>query len=267
MIYIHDLNPIAFYIGTTPIAWYWLNYLVGYTFVYFFSLYLSHQQVSPLSPNHLPTYTLCCWFAVILGGRLGYVLIYRFSHYAQHPELIYQIWRGGMSFHGALLGAALTCLVVARYQRQSPFLATDLFCLLIPIPIALGRITNFVNAELLGKLTKGHWGVVFAGQDLPRHPSQLYQAGLEGFLLFLLLWSQRHQLKRPGKITGTFLMGYGVLRSISEFYRLPDPQLGYLIGPFTMGHILCSVMIVCGIVILTIVKDRQISDPDRHKLS
>ena len=250
MLYYHNLNPIAFYLDTTPIPWYWLNYLLGYFIVYFGAIILTRRHISPLPYQDIPIYALGCWCAVFSCGRLGYVLIYRLDHYLAHPEQIHQIWLGGMSFHGALIGCAVTCFSIAYLKKQSWFLATDLFCLFIPMPLALGRVTNFINGELLGRPTaSGLWGVIYPHDpsSLARHPSALYQATLEGGLLFVVLWCRRTQLSQPGKLTSMFLMGYGGLRIISEFYRLPDPQIGYIIGPFTLGHLLCTLMVVGGV--------------------
>lgn len=249
MIYDHQLNPIAFYIGATPVPWYWLNYLLSYLLIYAGALRLSRQQISPLPYQDIPSYALGCWFAVFIFGRLGYILIYRLDHYIAHPEQIHQLWLGGMSFHGALIGCALSLITIARMKKQSWLPAADLFCVFIPIALALGRITNFINGELIGRPTaSGGWGVVY-GHDaaaLPRHPSALYQAALEGMLLFAVLWTLRAYLARPGWLTSWFLMGYGGLRICAEFYRLPDPQIGYLFGGITMGQLLSLMMVLMG---------------------
>lgn len=250
MIYYHQLNPIAFYIGATPVPWYWLNYLLSYLLIYAGALRLSRQQISPVPYQDIPSYALGCWFAVFIFGRLGYILIYHLDHYIAHPEQIHQLWLGGMSFHGALLGCALSLITMAWVKKQSWLLSADLFCVFIPLALAFGRLTNFINGELMGRPTaSGLWGVVY-GHDaaaLPRHPSALYQAALEGFLLFAVLWLWRSQLARPGWITSRFLMGYGALRIGAEFYREPDPQVGYLLGGITMGQLLSLVMVLIGI--------------------
>ncbi|MCY4444576.1 MAG: prolipoprotein diacylglyceryl transferase [Proteobacteria bacterium] len=249
--YIHDIDPIAFYIFSDPIAWYWLAYLFGFFFVYFMSVYLIHKDLGFISRRDLNTYMVFCWIGVIVGARLGYVLIYNPLQYLEHPYLIIQLWRGGMSFHGGLIGCLLATLYVSKRCQHSLFYMTDLVCLLIPLPLALGRITNFVNGELAGKATSLPWGVIFPAYDnVPRHPSQLYQACLEGLLLFCLLWLQRRKLQKPGIITSYFLIGYGFLRFLVEFIRLPDQQIGYLLAnTFTMGHLLCGVMIIAGILL------------------
>ncbi|MCY4381311.1 MAG: prolipoprotein diacylglyceryl transferase [Proteobacteria bacterium] len=258
-IYTHQLNPIAFYLAGTPVPWYWLNYIFGFSFVYFVSLYLTRQKISPLLSEDLHTYALVAWLGVIIFGRLGYVFIYRWPYYRENPELIYQIWLGGMSFHGALVGCAFMCILSSFKKKQPFFLATDLFSLLIPIPLALGRITNFVNAELIGRPTGGSWGVIFPydSSQVPRHPSQLYQASLEGILLFIILWQLKAHLKTPGLMTGYFLLGYGTLRIISECFRMPDKSLGYLFGVFSMGQLLCFLMIFFAIIILWCLKISQ----------
>lgn len=250
MIYHHSLDPVAFYLGSTAVPYYWLNYLISYVFVYICSSVLARRQLSPLQYTDVPIYALGCWVGVLIGGRIGYILIYRIHHYILHPDEIYQIWLGGMSFHGALIGCAISCLFIAHLKQQNPLWASDVFCMLIPLPLALGRFTNFLNAELIGKATSsGLWGVVYAydPEKLTRHPSQLYQAALEGLLLFVILISQiKHLRHTPGLMSCLFLIGYGALRIIAEFFRLPDPQIGYLLGPITMGHLLCTLMIIGG---------------------
>ena len=250
--YTHNLSPLAFTLGPLEVSWYWLSYPLGYLWVFCMALLLIRKNISPLPAHHLPLYSAACWLAVLIGGRLGYVLIYHPSYFIQHPHLIPYIWLGGMSFHGALLACMVTINLLARLRNHSPYLMGDLLALLIPPALALGRIGNFINGELVGKPTSGRipWGVIFPHTDpqTPRHPSQLYEALLEGALLFIVLWLMRARLQTsPGWITGAFLCGYGILRFFVEFIRLPDPHIGYLIGPFTLGHLLCLIMIFPGL--------------------
>ena len=184
---------------------------------------------------------------VILGGRLGYVLFYKPGYYASHPLEIFAVWQGGMSFHGGLLGVMLAVAFVARRYRIDYLKLMDFIAPLTPLGIAAGRVANFINGELYGRVTDLPWGMVFrhAG-GAPRHPSQLYQAGLEGLALFVLLWWFSSKPRPRGQVSGLFLIGYGVFRFIVEFAREPDAYLGLLALGFTMGQWLCVPMIALG---------------------
>lgn len=249
--YTHNLNPIALSLGGLDFPWYWLAYIFGFFFVYLTALKLAQKDMSPLPSHYLGDYAAAVWFSVIIGGRLGYVMIYYPSYYWQNPSEIYRIWMGGMSFHGALLLSAVAVWWVARKFGHRFYLISDLICLLCPIALAGGRVANFIGGELAGTPTTLPWGVIFpAYGPEPRHPSQLYQALTEGLLLFTILWWQKNRLSsRPGYITRWFLGGYGTLRFIVEFLRTPDPQLGYIIalpdgGGLSTGQLLCLVMIM-----------------------
>ena len=250
--YTHDIDPMAFSILGLPFPWYWLAYVFGFFFVYLMSRSVIKKNLTPLPLHTLNDYAISCWIAIILGGRLGYVLIYYPSFYWNHPQEIHRIWMGGMSFHGALIAGFLALLCVARHHRHSPYYMADLIALLVPIALGVGRIANYVGGELVGTPTTLPWAVIFPHYDaLPRHPSQLYQAASEGFLLGALLWSQRRLLHSfPSRLTALFLIGYGSLRSLVELVRQPDPQIGYLFAFFTTGHLLCFLMIIIGIIVL-----------------
>jgi phosphatidylglycerol---prolipoprotein diacylglyceryl transferase len=187
---------------------------------------------------------------IILGGRTGYVLFYNFQHFAAHPLEIVQLWNGGMSFHGGFTGCVVAVVLFAR-KRGIPILSLgDLTCAVGPIGLFLGRIANFINGELWGRPSDVPWAMVFpGGGPLPRHPSQLYEAGLEGLALFavLAILIRAGALRRPGLIIGAFAIGYGITRLIAEFFREPDPQLGFLWGGLTMGMLLSIPMIAAGL--------------------
>ena len=187
----------------------------------------------------------------ILGGRLGYVLFYNLPMYMEHPADILHIWQGGMSFHGGMLGVIIAVALYAYFQKINFLAVTDYFAAATPIGLGLGRLANFVNGELYGRVTNMPWGMVFPrGGPLPRHPSQLYEAGLEGFVLFLVLWLMIRQPQiraKPGMISGTFLIGYALCRIIIEQFREPDAQLGFIFGTLTMGQILSIPMILGGL--------------------
>lgn len=183
---------------------------------------------------------------MLIGARLVYVSLYNFKLYSEHPDQILAVWNGGMSFHGGLIGIAVACWVISICRRVSLLAFTDLLAVLIPWPLATGRICNFINGELPGKPSGAPWAVLFPApwNDFPRHPSQLYEAALEGVLLgLLLLWAWprwRHQI---GALSSLFLAGYGCLRFFTEFTREPDPQVGYLLGGLSMGQLLCLGMV------------------------
>jgi len=191
---------------------------------------------------------------VILGGRLGYVLFYNFSYYLDHPLETIAIWSGGMSFHGACIALIVGGWFFCRKNHLDFWKTADIYIATVPLGIGLGRIGNFINGELFGRTTELPWGMIFPlGGNIPRHPSQLYEATLEGLLLFTILWSMR---SRPwhknamwphGSIFALFLICYGFFRIVVEYFREPDPQIGYLFTIFTMGQILSAAMIICGV--------------------
>jgi phosphatidylglycerol:prolipoprotein diacylglycerol transferase len=188
---------------------------------------------------------------VILGGRLGYVLFYKPGYYASHPLEIFAIWQGGMSFHGGLLGVMAAMVIAARRNGVDWLRLMDFIAPLIPPGIAAGRLGNFINAELPGRVTDLPWGMVFPGTDgAPRHPSQLYQFALEGVVLFVFLWWFSSKPRARGQVSAMFLLGYGVLRFTAEFAREPDAFIGYLALGLTMGQWLCLAMILAGAALL-----------------
>ena len=197
--------------------------------------------------------------SIIIGGRLGYVIFYNLGYYLANPFDIIKVWEGGMSFHGALLGIIVGTYLFSKKKNVPTYFLLDIIACVSPIGIFLGRLANFINGELVGKVTTVSWGVIFPAIDsLPRHPSQLYEAMLEGAVLFLILNSLI--FKRSYKI-GTcsylFLIYYGIFRIISEFFREPDPQLGYLFNLFSMGTLLSFVMIIAGLVILNVLRKKN----------
>ena len=187
---------------------------------------------------------------IILGGRLGYILIYNFDYYLNHLTEILMIWKGGMSFHGGLVGVLISTLFFSKKHNINPFIFLDLISAVAPIGIFLGRIANFLNSELYGKQTEIFWSVIFPKIDnLTRHPSQIYEALFEGLILFLILnlLIRKNMLNKKGEITSYFLIFYSLFRFLLEFFREPDPQIGYLIIGMTMGQILCVFLFVIGI--------------------
>ena len=245
-------SPIA--IGPFAIRWYALAYIVGIVLGWVYARKILRTEKfwggpAPISVAQFDDYVLWVTLGIILGGRTGYVLFYNLPHFIAHPLEIFQLWQGGMSFHGGFLGCVAAVLLFG-WRNKVPVLSLgDVTCAVGTIGLLLGRLANFINSELWGRVTDVPWAFVFpTGGPLPRHPSQLYEAALEGVLLFvvLTLMIRRGALRRPGLIVGTFAIVYGLARIFSEFFREPDPQLGFLWGGLTMGMLLSLPMIAAG---------------------
>ena len=245
-----DFNPIAFSIGPLAVRWYGLMYLLGFAAAWWLGLRRIQHDRAPITRKQFDDLIFFAVLGVILGGRLGYVLFYKPGYYAVHPLEIFAIWEGGMSFHGGLLGVILAAWVYARRQGIGFLRLMDFVAPLCPLGIAAGRMGNFINGELYGRVTDLPWGMVFrqAG-DAPRHPSQLYQFALEGLTLFAILWWFSAKPRPTGQVSALFLIGYGVLRFIAEFGREPDAFLGLLALGLSMGQWLCLPMIAAGAVL------------------
>jgi phosphatidylglycerol:prolipoprotein diacylglycerol transferase len=248
------IDPILISIGPFAIRWYALAYVAGILLAWWLARRIAANDAywggkSPIRPIDVDDVIVWCAIGIVLGGRIGYVLFYQPGYFLSHPSEVLLIWRGGMSFHGGFLGTVLALILFAR-KRGIPVLSMlDIAAVVVPMGLLLGRLANFVNGELWGRVTDVPWAFVFpmAGPD-PRHPSQLYQAGLEGLLLFLILIFavRRGALARPGMIGGLFVAGYGIARVIGELFREPDAHIGFLAGGLTMGMILSLPMIVAG---------------------
>lgn len=247
--YIHSLDPIALRLGDFWLPWYWLVYIFGFFYVYWASLRLIRGHKLDFSKNNLIDLLLISWLSMIVGARLFYILFYNLSYFVENPSEAWQIWNGGMSFHGGLIGGVIGLAIACRLKKKSFIRLCDVFAVSVPLVLGFGRIANFINGELAGRPSTLPWAVVFPKfyDQIPRHPSQLYQALLEGFLLFLILMSQRDQLKTPSRLSAMFLVLYGSLRFMAEFFRNPDPQISFIFTHFTMGQILCFGMILAGI--------------------
>jgi len=239
-------------LGPFAIRWYGLMYLLAFIFVIVLGRRRASQNLlTGWHPRDIDDMLFYGVFGVILGGRLGYVLFYKPLYYLLHPLEIFQVWQGGMSFHGGFLGVLVALWFYAR-KRGRPWLdVTDFVAPLVPLGLAAGRLGNFINGELVGRVTSGPWAMVFPQVDaLPRHPSQLYELALEGLVLFVLLWTYASRYRPMGAVSGLFLVGYGTLRFIGEFAREPDNFLGYLAGGFTMGQWLSMPMIAIGLIMM-----------------
>jgi phosphatidylglycerol:prolipoprotein diacylglycerol transferase len=247
-----DIGPELVRIGPFAIRWYALAYIAGLVLGWLYIRSLAARPPALLTREQADDLLLWVTLGVVLGGRLGSVLFYNADYYLDHPLDALKIWRGGMSFHGGLLGVAAAMIWFARRRGISPFAVSDFVSCAVPIGLFFGRISNFINGELWGRTTDVPWAVVFPhpnANGLPRHPSQLYEALLEGLVLFVLLFvlarttRMRH---RPGLMTGVFCMGYGAARIFVEFFRQPDVNLGFLAGGATMGQLLSVPLFLFG---------------------
>jgi len=258
-------DPVLVTIGPVAIRWYALAYIVGILLGWLYARALIRSErlwggPAPLTVTDYDDFVLWVTLGIILGGRIGYVLFYNPGYFATHPWETLQLWKGGMSFHGGFLGCVLAVILFARYRGLSILSLGDITCAAGTIGIFLVRIANFVNGELWGRPTDVPWAMVFPnGGPLPRHPSQLYEAALEGLLLFLLLGAliRVGALKRPGLILGAFMLGYAGARSICEHFREPDAQLGFLWGGLTMGTLLSLPLLLAGIALIAVALRRE----------
>jgi phosphatidylglycerol---prolipoprotein diacylglyceryl transferase len=244
-----NIDPVAIQLGPLAVRWYGLMYLVGFGV----SFWLGRRRIKRAKAGRV-TYALLddlLFFGVlgvVLGGRLGYVLFYKPGYYSLHPLEILAVWHGGMSFHGGFLGVLLAVWWVAWKHALRWLEVTDFLAPLCPLALAAGRLGNFINGELPGRVTDVAWGMVFPGAGaLPRHPSQLYQFALEGVLLFAILWIYSAKPRPLGAVSAMFLIGYGGLRFAAEFFREPDDFLGLLALNLSMGQWLCVPMIAAGL--------------------
>lgn len=254
-----DIKPVLFEIGPISVRWYGLMYMASFIIGYFLLKRAAKRRKLDLSTDDLYDLLFLLILGVMVGGRLGYVLFYDFSAYVKDPISILKIWKGGMSFHGGFTGCVLAVVLFAR-SRGIPILSLgDVTCAVGPIGLFLGRLANFINGELWGRAADVPWAMAFpTGGPLPRHPSQLYEATLEGLglLLLLAICIRAGALKRPGLIIGIFAVGYAVARSFCELFREPDVQLGFLWGGLTMGMLLSVPLLLFGIVLIVIALKR-----------
>ena len=242
------IDPVAVSIGAVKIHWYGIMYLIGFAATYILGQYRAKQAWSPIKPEAIEDLVTWGAMGVILGGRFGYILFYNFSAFLENPLILFKIWQGGMSFHGGMLGVFVAMAWFAKKQNCTLFQLTDLIAPIAPIGLGAGRIGNFINSELWGRPTDVPWAMIFPnGGDVARHPSQLYEAFLEGFVLFVIVWLFTQKKRPTMAATGLAVAGYGCFRFFVEFYRLPDAHLGYLAFDWlTMGQILSTPMIVIG---------------------
>lgn len=262
--YTHDLDPVLLDLGFIAIRWYSLAYIFGIIIGWWLGkkiiihiLKTTNLKFNLNDFDDLITYLVV---SIIIGGRLGYVIFYNLEYYTSSPLNIIKIWEGGMSFHGALIGITLGTYLFSVKKNVPTFFLLDVIACVSPIGIFFGRIANFINGELIGKVSTVSWSVIFPVVDmLPRHPSQLYEALLEGLVLFLVLNTMIFRRKyKMGTYSYLFLICYGIFRIISEFFRQPDAQIGYFFNLFSMGTILSFLMILTGLIIFKFFQKNEV---------
>lgn len=249
-----QFDPVIFSVGPISLRWYGMMYLIGFFFARWLAVRRAKRPDSGWTVEQVDQLLFNGFLGIFLGGRIGYVFFYQLPLFLQDPLYLFRVWEGGMSFHGGLIGAILSMIITAKLQKRHFWATSDFVAPLIPFGLGVGRLGNFINDELWGRVTDVSWAVLFpSGGYLPRHPSQLYEAFLEGVVLFCILnWFIRKP--RPlGAVSGLFLLFYGIFRFVVEFFREPDAQLGLFFGhEISMGQILSTPMILLGLLILSI---------------
>jgi phosphatidylglycerol---prolipoprotein diacylglyceryl transferase len=258
--FINNFDPVAFQIISFEIRWYSLAYIAGIIIGWLLckKLFIKNSNINEKFDDYI-TYLI---IGIIIGGRLGYIAFYNFNYYTNNFFDIFKVWEGGMSFHGGLIGVIIASILFAKKNNQDSFLYMDLVSLVAPIGIFFGRLANFINSELYGIPTEVPWSVTFVQVDsLARHPSQLYEAILEGLILFIILlyFRKKNFLEKPGLISGLFLIFYSIFRFFIEFFRVPDEQLGYLILDLSMGQIISLIFISFGIILFYFKNENKIN--------
>lgn len=247
------INPIAVSFGPFAIRWYALAYIAALVIGWRYCLYLAARAPHLVGRQDVDDFLVWATLGVVLGGRIGYVLFYNAGYYSAHPLQAFEVWHGGMSFHGGAIGVTIAIILFTRQRRIRLFAFSDIVIEAVPIGLFFGRIANFINGELFGRPSNVPWAMIFPnGGPVPRHPSQLYEAFCEGILLFLLLFAAERlgARRRPGVVTGLFLVGYAVARIFGECFRQPDPQIGYLIFGTTEGQLLSIPVLLAGVVLI-----------------
>ncbi len=254
-----EINPVAFHIGSWPVYWYGMMYMVG--FLGGWALLSLRVRYSPRGFTQEETSDIVFYAALgaIVGGRVGYMLFYDTQAWLANPWLLLQLWKGGMSFHGGLLGVLAAMLLLMKKYKKSFLELTDFIAPVIPVGLGAGRIGNFINGELWGRATDVPWGMVFPNVDtLPRHPSQLYEFFLEGIVLFIVLWLYSGKKRPVGAVSGVFAIGYGLFRCSIEFFREPDAPIGYVaFGWLTEGQLLSIPLVLVGIALIVTAYRRE----------
>lgn len=254
-----SIDPVIFSLGFVDIRWYSLAYVAAFILGVYLIKKLNHNIENNIDNKIIDNFFVWSIIGVILGGRIGYVLFYQFEIFLSNPLYIFFIWRGGMSFHGGLLGMVVSLYFFSNKNNIKFYALADLICLAAPIGLFFGRIANFINGELVGKVTSVSWSVIFPKIDMmPRHPSQLYQAVFEGiFLYFIMNYIISRKDYKTGTCSSLFLIFYGCFRIFTEIFREPDKQIGYLFGIFSMGTILSIAMLITGFIMFLVLKKKN----------
>jgi phosphatidylglycerol:prolipoprotein diacylglycerol transferase len=248
-----NIDPVAFSLGPLKVHWYGLTYLAAFLLGWWLGRIRAKREDNSWTQEQIGDLVFYVALGVILGGRLGYILFYDFANFINDPKTIFQVWKGGMSFHGGLIGVLVAMWLLGRKTRRGFFEVADFVAPLVPTGLLAGRIGNFINSELWGKPTDLPWGFQLVPGGPALHPSQLYEGMLEGVALFIILWVYSSRQRPVMAVSGMFLLFYGIFRFLVEFVRVPDAQLGYLaLNWVTMGQILSMPMIVFGLVLLGI---------------
>jgi len=271
------IDPIIFSIGPVALRWYGMMYLIGFLAAMFIANKAADNSKGVWTREQVSDLLFYSFLGVILGGRVGYVLFYQFDYFLADPLYLFQIWQGGMSFHGGLIGVITAVFIFARKSNKSFLAVGDFVAPLVPIGLGMGRLGNFINAELWGRQTDVPWAMVFPTDSLqvPRHPSQLYEFFLEGVVLFAILYVITRKPRSLGLASGAFLIGYGIFRTIVEFFREPDAHLGLYFSFISKGQILSLPMILVGILVIYLgylsqeksaIKSTKVSDTAKTKV-
>ncbi|NDF12437.1 MAG: prolipoprotein diacylglyceryl transferase [Proteobacteria bacterium] len=248
-----NIDPVMVSFGPLAIRWYALSYVAGILLGWWLATRLNRVTPSAFSEPAMDNVMVWIVFGILLGGRIGYVLFYNAGYYLENLSEVYKPWHGGMSFHGGMIGVILAMFLMCKRYKLQFWPVIDIAAVVTPIGLGLGRIANFINGELYGRISNAPWAMVFPGDPFARHPSQLYEAFLEGLvLLFIMLFSFRSEKIRtkPGTLSGIFLVGYASFRAFVEFFREPDVQIGFIANAITMGQVLCIPMLLLGLYLI-----------------
>ena len=263
---VHNFDPVFIDLGVFQIRWYSVAYIVGIIIGWIYAIKIikkmaSKHNFTPFRPADFDDLIIYLILGIILGGRLGYVIFYNFEYYSKNFFEILKLWEGGMSFHGGLLGVIIATIIFSKIKRINFFYFTDIICCVAPIGLFLGRIANFINGELFGKISILPWAIIFPnGGNISRHPSQIYEAILEGIVLFILInffALKKKLILRTGYVSGLFLIFYSIARIIGENFREPDIHLGYFFNYFSMGIILSVITFLAGCYIIFFIKNNE----------
>ena len=263
---VHNFDPVFIDLGVFQIRWYSVAYIVGIILGWIYAIKIikkmaSKHNFTPFRPADFDDLIIYLILGIILGGRLGYVIFYNFEYYSKNFFEILKLWEGGMSFHGGLLGVIIATIIFSKIKKINFFYFSDIICCIAPIGLFLGRIANFINGELFGKISTLPWAIVFPnGGNISRHPSQIYEAILEGIVLFILInffALKKQLLLRAGYVSGLFLIFYSIVRIVGENFREPDKHLGYFFNYFSMGIILSFVTFLAGCFTIFLIRNNE----------